>query len=97
MTNFGANLNVDTARNIALGTMGGAVIIGIVLMKVVSSIIGKAIALVLMLALALGAWSQRSAITTCANNVKAQITSGTASSTQCTFFGQKVTVPLPSK
>lgn len=97
MTNFGANINVDTARNIALGTMGGAAIIGLVLMRVVSSIIGKAITAVVMLALVLGAWSQRSAITTCANNVKAQVSAGTSKSTECTFFGQKVTVPIPGK
>lgn len=97
MTNFGANLNLDTARNIALGTMGGAFIIGIILMKVVSSIVGKAISAVLMLALVLGAWSQRASITTCANTVRTQVVAGNSKPAECTFFGQKVSIPLPSK
>jgi hypothetical protein len=68
-------------------------------MKVVSSIIGKVISLVIFIAIALAGYSQRAQVIDCANSVKAQATATTSVDTTCTFFGQdvKVTVPQPSQ
>jgi hypothetical protein len=68
-------------------------------MKMVSSIIGKIISLVIFIAIALAGYSQRAQVIDCANSVKAQATATTSVDTTCTFFGQdvKVTVPQPSQ
>lgn len=95
-----ATLDSETIKNLALGISGGSILVGIILMKVVSSIIGKVVSLVLFLAIALAGFSQRQAITDCVDKVKNQVTSGATSSavpTTCRFFGRdiKINVDLP--
>lgn len=85
-------------ENSALGVTVGSVVVALVLLKVVSSVVGKLISTVVMVALALGGWSQRAAVTDCVDAVKAQATAGATLEATCTFFGQNVTlkVPIPS-
>lgn len=82
-----------------MGLSGASIIIGLVLMKVVSSIVGKIISLIVFIAIALAGYSQRAQVVDCANSVKAQATATAAVDTTCTFFGQeiKVSVPQPSQ
>lgn len=82
-----------------MGLSGASIIIGLVLMKVVSSIVGKIISLIVFIAIALAGYSQRAQVIDCANSVKAQATASAAVDTTCTFFGQeiKVSVPQPSQ
>lgn len=82
-----------------MGLSGASIIIGLVLMKVVSSIVGKIISLIVFIAIALAGYSQRAQVIDCANSVKAQATATAAVDTTCTFFGQeiKVSVPQPTK
>ena len=82
-----------------MGLSGASIIIGLVLMKVVSSIVGKIISLIVFIAIALAGYSQRAQVIDCANSVKAQATATAAIDTTCTFFGQeiKVSVPQPSQ
>lgn len=94
-----SSLTVDTVKNLALGLSGASLIIGLIMMKVVSSIVGKIVSLVFFLAIALAGYSQRAAVIDCANAVKDQAAATALVETTCTFFGQDISVkvPLPSK
>lgn len=89
----------DTLKNLALGVSGGSLLLAIVLMKVISSVVGKIVSSAIFVAIALAGYSQRAEIADCVDKVKAQATSSATVDTTCTFFGQDVTlkVPLPSK
>ena len=99
MNSLWASTDIQTLKNLAMGLSGASIIIGLVLMKVVSSIVGKIISLIVFIAIALAGYSQRAQVIDCANSVKAQSTATAAIDTTCTFFGQeiKVSVPQPSQ
>ena len=99
MNSLWASTDIQTLKNLAMGLSGASIIIGLVLMKVVSSIVGKIISLIVFIAIALAGYSQRAQVIDCANSVKAQATATAAIDTTCTFFGQdiKVSVPQPSQ
>jgi hypothetical protein len=99
MNSLWASTDIQTLKNLAMGLSGASIIIGLVLMKVVSSIVGKIISLIVFIAIALAGYSQRAQVIDCANSVKAQATATAAVDTTCTFFGQeiKVSVPQPTK
>ncbi len=94
-----STLTVDTVKTAALGLSGASLVIGLIMMKVVSSIVGKIVSIVIFLAIALAGYSQRAAVIDCANAVKGQATATASVETTCTFFGQDITVkvPQPSK
>ncbi len=98
MNSLWATTDIETLKNIALGLSGASIVVGLILMKVVSSIVGKIISLVIFVAIALAGYSQRVQLFDCANAVKAQATATASVETTCTFFGQdiKVAVPQPS-
>jgi hypothetical protein len=99
MNSLWASTDIETLKNLALGLSGASIVVGLILMKVVSSIIGKIISLVIFVAIALAGYSQRAQVIDCANSVKAQATASASVNTTCTFFGQevKVKVPQPSQ
>jgi hypothetical protein len=101
MNSLWASTDIETLKNLALGLSGASIVVGLILMKVVSSIIGKIVSLVIFVAIALAGYSQRAQVIDCANSVKAQATATATASvdTTCTFFGQdiKVKVPQPSQ
>jgi hypothetical protein len=99
MNSLWSSTDIQTLKNLAMGLSGASIIIGLVLMKVVSSIVGKIISLIVFIAIALAGYSQRAQVIDCANSVKAQATATAAVDTTCTFFGQdiKVSVPQPSQ
>ena len=99
MNSLWASTDIETLKNLALGLSGASIIVGLVLMKVVSSIIGKIVSLVIFVAIALAGYSQRAQVIDCANSVKAQASATASVDTTCTFFGQdiKVKVPQPSQ
>lgn len=99
MNSLWASTDIETLKNLALGLSGASIIVGLILMKVVSSIIGKIVSLVIFVAIALAGYSQRAQVIDCANSVKAQATATVSVDTTCTFFGQdiKIKVPQPSQ
>ena len=99
MNSLWASTDIETLKNLALGLSGASRIVGLILMKVVSSIIGKIVSLVIFVAIALAGYSQRAQVIDCANSVKAQATATASVDTTCTFFGQdiKVKVPQPTQ
>ncbi len=99
MSTIFAATDAQTLQNIALGLSGVSVLVAIIMMKVISSIVGKVISAAVFVAIALGGYSQRAQISDCVDKVKSQATTTASVDTTCTFFGQDVTVkvPLPSK
>jgi hypothetical protein len=99
MSRIFAATDAQTLQNIALGLSGVSVLVAIIMMKVISSIVGKVISAAVFVAIALGGYSQRAQISDCVDKVKSQATATASVDTTCTFFGQDVTVkvPLPSK
>lgn len=99
MSTIFAATDAETLKNLALGLSGVSVVIAVVMMKVISSIVGKVVSSAIFVAIALAGYSQRAEISNCVDKVKAQATSSATIDTTCTFFGQDVTVkvPLPSK
>ncbi len=99
MSTIFAATDADTLKNLALGLSGASLLVAVILMKIISSIVGKVISTAVFVALALAGYSQRAEISDCADKVKAQATASASIDTTCTFFGQDVTVkvPLPAK
>lgn len=86
-------VNPDTLKNLALGLSGASLVVALIVLKVVRSIVGRVVSTVLLVAIAFAGYSQRASISDCVDKVKAEATSG---SVTCTFFGQDVTVKIPS-
>ena len=94
-----AAIDADTLKNVALGLSGVSLLAAIVMMKLISSIVGKVISAAIFVAIALAGYSQRSEISDCVEKVKGQATTSASVDTTCTFFGQDISVkvPLPAK
>jgi len=82
-------------ENAALGVSIGAILVGLVLLRLISSIVGKVISSAAMVALALAGWSQRAEISDCAKAVRDQASPGSTIEATCTFFGQDVEIKVP--
>ncbi|CAB4874544.1 unannotated protein [freshwater metagenome] len=87
------SLSLSSAKNIALIAVAVLVVGALISAKVMASVTKKAIMIVLLVALAIGVWSQRQVLQNCADKIKA---GGTAVDTTCTFFGTDVHVSLPN-
>lgn len=89
--------DIETIKTAALGISGASLIIGLILMKVVSNVVGKVVSLVVFVAIALAGYSQRASIVDCANKVQAEATTASIEAPQatCTFFGQEITLKIP--
>jgi hypothetical protein len=86
-------LSVDSAKNIAIGAAGVFVVLSLLSAWVIKNIVGKIIMIVLMVGLALGAWTQRSSLQDCADKAKAAAQTGSTdalSTVTCKFFGTEV-------
>lgn len=90
-----AAIDAETLKTMALGLSAGSVVIAIILLKVISSIVGKAISTVLLLAIALGGYSQREQISSCIDEVKTQTSMTAPAEITCEFFGQEISVKVP--
>lgn len=99
MTMIFAATDPDTLKNLALGVSGASLLVAIILMKVISSVVGKVVSTAVFVGIAFAGYSQRAEISDCVDKVKAQATASASVDTTCTFFGQdiNVKVPLPSK
>lgn len=90
-----AAIDAETLKTMALGLSAGSVVIAIILLKVISSVVGKAISTVLLLAIALSGFSQREQITSCIDDVRAQSSMTVPTEISCVFFGQEISVKVP--
>jgi hypothetical protein len=85
-----SGLTLDTVKTIALVAAVVFVILAVVAAVLLKTIAQKLAVAAILVLLALVVWTQRSALQTCADLVRA--TDGSVSTT-CTFFGQDVDIP----
>jgi hypothetical protein len=90
-----AAIDAETLKTMALGLSAGSIVIAIVMLKVISSVVGKAISTVLLLAIALAGYSQRAQISNCIDEVRTQTSLTTPQTITCELFGQEISVNVP--
>jgi hypothetical protein len=88
-----AGFDLDTAKNTSLYTVAGAVLIALAAVWLVKQVVTKVLTVAILLAIAGLVWSQRAELTDCADQVRNTISAGGFNDTECTFFGQGVTIP----
>jgi hypothetical protein len=86
-------LDLDTAKNTSIWTVAVAVLLALGAVWIVKEVVKKVLTVVILLAIAGLAWSQRAELTDCADDVRANLQAGAEDDTTCTFFGQDVLVP----
>lgn len=82
-------LALDTARNLALGMVATMATFSVLSAWLIKNLVVKGLLLVVLVALAIAAWSQRSELQSCADQARG-LTGG--ATVTCTFFGTDVTV-----
>ena len=100
MRNLAITIDTDTVKNASLVVIALCGLLCLVVLKVVSSIVTKAILLILLVALGAGAYTQRSDISACADRVATELAKGAplpGSTTSCSFLGRDFTVPIAIK
>ena len=95
MSTIIAAINADTLKNAAMGLSATSLLVAVILLKVISGIVGRVISTVVLVAIALVGYSQRTEISDCVNKVKSESNLEMATSISCTFFGQDITVKVP--
>lgn len=86
-------LDPQSAQDIALGTVGGSVLVGLLVLKFVQSLVTKLLLVVVCGVVAVAAFDQRDNVSVCVERARVAIESGTVAGASCTLFGQTVTVP----
>ena len=74
-------LDIETDNTVSLIVVGVLILLAILSAVVIKAIVGKLIALVIILGLAVVVWVQRDNLTSCVQDC------------QCTFFGVEVEIP----
>lgn len=90
-------LTTDNIKVIALVAIGAFLVLGIVSALVVRAIVGRLIAIALMIALAALVWTQRASISDCSQKAKDNFAAGRQGKASCRFFGRDVDVDLPGR
>jgi high-affinity Fe2+/Pb2+ permease len=90
-------LSVDSAKNLAIVVAVVFLVLSVVSAIVIKNVVTKLILVVLLGGLALGAWSQRSSLSDCADRAQEELANGTVGtgSVTCKFFGSEVDIPAP--
>lgn len=86
-------LTTDDAKTIAIVAASVFVLLGLLAAWIMKTIVQKVVVAVILAGLALAAWSQRTAVDQCVEDVRASLTSDSGQVT-CTFFGTDVDVPV---
>ncbi|MEX0848121.1 MAG: hypothetical protein WD023_10130 [Ilumatobacteraceae bacterium] len=86
-------LSLDSAKQLAIVLVIAFVVLTIVSAMIIKNITTKIIMVVLFGGFALGVWTQRTNLQSCADTVRAKADVGDLSATNCTFFGADVEIP----
>jgi protein-S-isoprenylcysteine O-methyltransferase Ste14 len=86
-------LTYGSAKNIAIVIVIGLAVIAVLMAKFVAGVSRKAVMLLICAGLALGVWTQRSALQRCADDVRS-IPDGRIAT--CQFFGQEIEIKAPT-
>lgn len=82
-------LDVQAASNLGIVLVVALIVLALVMAAIVKNVTMKLLTLLLMLGLALGVWTQRSELRSCAERIE----SGGFDGTTCTFFGSEIDIP----
>jgi protein-S-isoprenylcysteine O-methyltransferase Ste14 len=88
-------LTLEAARNIAILAVVGFIALSVASALIIKNITGKIVMILVFAGFALGVWTQRTNLTTCADQVKNKAEAGDTTATSCTFFGRDVEISLP--
>ncbi len=86
-------IDIEAAKKIGLVLMVGFAVFAVVSAVVIKKIITKIIFIVILGGLALGVWTQRVAVQSCADKVQTSTSVGGVTATSCKFFGTEVKLP----
>ncbi len=86
-------LAVSSARHLGIGIIVVFAVLAVVSATVIKNVTTKIISMLLMVAFALGAWTQRTNVMECSDQARAKASVGDTSATTCTFFGIEVDIP----
>ena len=86
-------LDIQAAKNLGIAIIGGFIVLSFVSAVVIKNVVAKLLTMLVMVGLALGVWTQRTALQDCSDRVQAQVSSGSTADTTCRFFGTDVDVP----
>ena len=84
-------LSLESAKDLAIGAVAVFLMLSVISAWVIKHTLTKLIAMVLTAGLALGVWTQRSNLQSCAERA----VSASSNSVSCTFFGTAIDVPAP--
>jgi hypothetical protein len=91
-----SDFDVDAARNASLVALGISIFISLLVLKFVKSLVTKLILIIACGLVGFLSFTQRDALTACAEKVTAQIEAGDTDTFDCSFFGRKIRVNTPS-
>jgi hypothetical protein len=86
-------IDVEAAKKIGLVLVAGLVLFAVISAIVIKKVTTKIISVVIMGGLALGVWTQRTAVKTCADKVQTAASTTGLPATTCKFFGTEVKIP----
>jgi len=88
-------LSLESAKQLAIVIVFAFVVLTIVSASIIKNITTKIIMVILFGGLALGVWTQRTNLQSCADQVRDKAAIGDTSATTCTFFGTDIDVDIP--
>jgi hypothetical protein len=88
-------LEFETARNMALAVVVGALGLAVAGAWIVKAIVMKLVAVALLVTVAAVVWSERRSLADCADRVGARLHAGARDDATCTFLGRDVTISSP--
>jgi len=85
-------LSIGSAKNIAIAVAVGFVVLSFLSAWLIKNVVMKLIMIVVLVGLALGAWTQRTSLQSCADKAQVAVAAGSIDGVKCTFFGTQVTL-----
>ncbi len=86
-------VELETVRNVALVATVAVVVLAVVLALTIKAILGKLVAIAILVGVGFVLWSSRADVTKCVAEVQEAIGTGGPPAT-CTFLGVEIDVPL---
>lgn len=87
-----SSLDAESAKNLSLVALGGAVFIALLVLKFTKSIVTKLILLVVCGAVSWAFFTQRDGLNSCIESAKRQAQSGELVGFECEFFGRSLRI-----
>ena len=91
------DIDLDTAKNLSVGLMGGSVVFLLLVLKFAKSVVTKLLLILLSVGIGYLAFTQRDEVNACAETARTLLAGGNATELTCTFFGQQVSLPTFTK